>query len=252
MEQASPSRTVGEFEEFDGPLDLLLDEVRRQNVAIERVRLAPVTKRFLEYVRTASQRSLALNIDWLHMAATLIHWKSQSLLPVEPDAESSDPIPEELVQQLLVHKRELADDLARRRALVEASFTRFSEVPPPEPQVQTLTAWDLIQQARELAGWILRYREELQTDSGVFDVEPEGVLVADMIAYLEDQLSDSKGQLDGLKLLREQPSAARRASLFLAMLEMARDRRLDIIQESNFAPISLIPARLSTTHQVNH
>jgi chromatin segregation and condensation protein Rec8/ScpA/Scc1 (kleisin family) len=186
------------------------------------------------------------------MAATLIHWKSQSLLPVEPDAESSDPIPEELVQQLLVHKRELADDLARRRALVEASFTRFSEVPPPESQVQTLTAWDLIQQARELAGWILRYREELQTDSGVFDVEPEGVLVADMIAYLEDQLSDSKGQLDGLKLLREQPSAARRASLFLAMLEMARDRRLDIIQESNFAPISLIPARLSTTHQVNH
>src|SRR5262249_7755485 len=160
-----------------------------------------------------------LNIDWLHMAATLIHWKSQSLLPAEPDGDFNDPIPEELIQQLLVHKRQLAEDLARRRALVETSFTRLPEEPAPEPQIPTFTAWDLIQQAREIAGWVLKYREELQTDSAVFDVEPEGVLVADMIAYLEDQFSAAKGQLDGLKLLMEQPSAARRASLFLAILE---------------------------------
>src|SRR5579871_2653678 len=100
MHQATSTQSR-EFEEFDGPLDLLLDEVRRQNVAIERVRLAPVTKRFLEYVRSASHRSLTLNIDWLQMAATLIHWKSQALLPAEPAGESSEPIPEELVQQLL-------------------------------------------------------------------------------------------------------------------------------------------------------
>ena len=253
MDQASSAQTAREFEEFDGPLDLLLDEVRRQNVAIERVRLAPVTRRFLEYVRTASQRSLALNIDWLQMAATLIHWKSQALLPAESGGESSEPIPEELVQQLLAHKKQLAEDLARRRALVEASFSRFpEEETPPKPAVETVTAWDLIQQARELASWVLRYREGARSTAAVFDIEPEAVLVADMIAFLEDQLATVEGHLDGLQLLMQQPSAARRSSLFLAMLEMARDRRVDIIQESQFAPIYLIPIGLSATHQVNH
>jgi chromatin segregation and condensation protein Rec8/ScpA/Scc1 (kleisin family) len=64
--------------EFEGPLDLLLDEVRRQNIAIEKPRHVA---RFLAYVGTAAQRNPNLDIEWLHMAATLIHWKSRSLLP---------------------------------------------------------------------------------------------------------------------------------------------------------------------------
>ena len=73
-----------QFQEFEGPIDLLLDEVRRQNVEIEKIAMAPIVARFLEYVGKASERNLNLDIDWLHMAATLIHWKSRSLLPSEP------------------------------------------------------------------------------------------------------------------------------------------------------------------------
>src|SRR3954447_26337403 len=88
-------------QEFDGPLDLLLEEVRRQNVEIESIAMAPIVSRFLDYMATAAERSLNLDIDWLHMAATLIHWKSQSLLPSEPGAKADrDPIREGTIRQL--------------------------------------------------------------------------------------------------------------------------------------------------------
>src|SRR5262245_40169283 len=106
MSPASSSSSLprAEMETFNGPLDLLLDEVRRQNAAIEEIVMAPIVSRFLAYLAVAADRSLNLDIEWLHMAATLIYWKSQSLLPsetVRPDRK--DPIRDQLVQQLLVH-----------------------------------------------------------------------------------------------------------------------------------------------------
>jgi segregation and condensation protein A len=95
-----------QFEQFDGPLDLLLDEVRRQNIEIRNVNMAPITARFLQYVRTAGQRNLNLNMEWLQMAATMIHWKSQSLLPGGPGAEKPpDRMPDDLIRQILAHKQ---------------------------------------------------------------------------------------------------------------------------------------------------
>jgi hypothetical protein len=95
--------------QFHGPLDMLLDEVRRQNVSIEKIAMAPIVARFLEYVRTATERNMNLDIEWLHMAATLIHWKSQSLLPTGVVGEiPADPIRDNLVQQLLGVQQGLA------------------------------------------------------------------------------------------------------------------------------------------------
>ena len=55
-----------QFRDFEGPLDLLLDEVRRQNVEIDKIAMAPMVSRFLEYMGTAAERNLNLDIDWLH------------------------------------------------------------------------------------------------------------------------------------------------------------------------------------------
>lgn len=104
-----------EWIEFEGPLDLLLDEVRRQNVDLERVRMAPLVGRYLSYVWTAGERNLNLDIEWLYTASTLIQWKSRSLLPHEPTAEPvPDTIRDELVTQLRRHRKEAAEALARR------------------------------------------------------------------------------------------------------------------------------------------
>src|SRR5262249_15344484 len=107
-----------QLQEFEGPLDLLLDEVRRQNIAIESIAMAPLVARFLEYVGAAAARNLNLDIEWLHMAAILIHWKSRALLPRDVTEHlQNDPVRDDLIQQLLAYRKQAADELARRRAL---------------------------------------------------------------------------------------------------------------------------------------
>lgn len=251
-----PSPPAVQVGDFEGPLDLLLDEVRRQNVAIEDVRLAPITSRFLEYVRTARQRSLNLNIEWLQMAATLIHWKSQSLLPPEPGLPATDSMPDELLQQLLAHRRKIAEELATRRAIVEASFSRSAGVRETDAEAEDhctrqTTVWDMIRQAREIAAWVEQHRQKDLPANPIFEVEPDEVSIAEMMVYLREQLAAAGSQIDGLRLLNQQTSVARRSSLFLAMLEMARNRQVDIGQAGAFAPISLTPIGLSKTNQVN-
>jgi segregation and condensation protein A len=235
-----------ELAAYAGPLDLLLDEVRRQNVAIEKIAMAPIVARFLAYTAAAAERNLNLDIEWLHMAATLIQWKSRSLLPRDDrDQPPRDPIRDDLVQQLLAHRKEAAGELARRQAVEGTRFSRAAadgpSVPatdePGEPGFETV--WDLIQQARELAGWVeqqradrLRWRESLGVDQ-------DDVTVSEMMDYLRDQLAAAGGTLDGVALLASQPTASRRSCLFLGMLEMARDQQVELQQGEVFGAILL-------------
>lgn len=116
-------------ETFEGPLDLLLDEVRRQNIAIEQVALAPLVARYLAYMRAAASHNVNLDIEWVHMAATLIQWKSRSLLPSDPiGTPAADPIRDELVQLLSSYRKQAAEELARRQSVEHTHFSRESEV----------------------------------------------------------------------------------------------------------------------------
>ena len=164
---------------FEGPLDLLLEEVRRQKVAIEDVDLAPLAARFLAYLRSAAAVNLNLDIEWLHMAATLVHWKSRALLPVAPGSLEApgDPVRDELVRQLLAHRKELAAELARRKLDEERQYPRAAGAPgKPDPTDEAAgnpafeSVWDLLQQARELARWAgeqSAVRRDLQQTWGV-------------------------------------------------------------------------------------
>jgi segregation and condensation protein A len=238
------------LKEIEGPLDLLLHEVRKQNVAIENIAMAPIVSRFLEYVAGAAERSLNLDIEWLHMAAILIHWKSRSLLPQDDNREpQNDPVRDNLVQQLLAHRKQAADELARRRTVEEA---RFSAVPEREsdgaettsdkPESGFVSVWDLLQQARELARWLEQHREDRGQWQESFGVEQDDVTVEEMMDYLRNQLAAENGSLDGIGVLDSQPTASRRSCLFLGMLEMARRQEVEIKQNGTFGPISLTRA----------
>lgn len=239
--------------EFEGPLDLLLDEVRRQNVAIENIAMAPIVARFLEYVRSASERHLNLDIEWLHMAATLIHWKSRALLPQELTGDpQKNLIRDELVRQLLAYRKDAADELARRRSVEETRFSRATaiehelrnESSPANPEEPSfVSVWDLIQQARDLARWIEQQREDRHRWCESFGVE-DNVTVNEMMDYIRDRLATEDGGLDGIGLLESQDPGVRRSCLFLAMLEMARERQIEIQQNEVFGPMWL--------HQIPH
>lgn len=241
--------------EFEGPLDLLLDEVRRQNVAIENIAMAPIVARFLAYVGSAAERNLNLDIEWLHMAATLIYWKSRLLLPQDATGEPQrDAIRDDLVQQLLAHRKQAADELARRRAVEETRFSRAAAAggefvasgpatdEPDEPRF--VSVWDLIQQARDLARWVEQHREDRRHWCESFGVEQDDVTVCEMMDYLQDQLATVDGGIDGVGLLESQATASRRSCLFLGMLELARDRQLELQQDEMFGPIWLSTRRM--------
>jgi segregation and condensation protein A len=225
---------------FDRPLDLLLDEVRRQKVAIEEIAMAPIVARYLEYMRAAAQRDLNLDIEWLHMAATLIQWKSRALLPPDPAGNKApDPIRDELIQQLLVHRRQAAEELARRRAVEESRFSRAPDgkpaIEPPREDSET-SVWDLMQQARELAQWVENHR--VRPVEWSVEVSDDGVTVTEMIDYVLGRMADS-GELEGLELIHSQATASRRSCLFLGLLEMARNQQAEVEQNEAFGAIKI-------------
>ncbi len=247
MTLAASSLPCVQVEEFEGPLDLLLDEVRRQNVAIEKISLAPIAARFLEYMHTAVARNLNLDIEWVQMAATLIHWKSRSLLPAEPAPQpQADPIRDEIVQQL-AHRKQAAEELARRRSVEDTRFSRKTDGEFREKEEidgidepPFVSIWDLMQQARELGRWVCEQRENQRQWNQTIGIEQEETTVSQMIEYLQSQLAaTSVLNIDAIRLLADQPTESRRCCLFLAMLETARTQQIAIEQVETFGPMWL-------------
>ncbi|MBL8240538.1 MAG: segregation/condensation protein A [Bryobacterales bacterium] len=246
MSAASPPR-----EPFDGPLDLLLDEVRRQRIAIEEVALAPLVARYLDYLQAAAARQLPLDIDWILLAATLIQWKSRSLLPAAPGTSAPDPIRDEIVELLLAHRKQAAEDLGRRRSEEAGRLSRggdpgFQEEEQVEEDLDPpfVSVWDLTQQARDLARWAAQQSQQRRQWRESFPGEDDDVTIAAMSEYLQAQFAAGGSALDASQLLAQQPTPLRRVYLFLAMLEMARNQQLRILQPEEFARILLVPPLL--------
>jgi chromatin segregation and condensation protein Rec8/ScpA/Scc1 (kleisin family) len=218
-------------------------------VAIEDIAMAPIVARYLEYVREAARQNVSLDVDWLYWAATLIDWKSRALLPHAPSPDlPADPVRDDLVRQLRAHCQQAAGRLAERQAVESQMFSpRRAEDPgdlSPAPAESrpgvSLSVWDLIQQARELARWVEQHRQDRRRRES-FGVEQDDVTVEEMVDYLRAQLASQPGDLDAVALLHSQPTAARRSCLFLGMLEMARRQEIGIEQEEAFGAMRLSP-----------
>lgn len=245
MSATSPPRTI-----FDGPLDLLIDEVRRQRIALEDVTLAPLVARYLDYMQTAAVSGLPLDIDWILLAATLIQWKSRSLLPPPAGAPAgADPVRDEIIGLLRAHRQQAAEELDWRRAEETGRLSRIGdpEFPDPAPAQASpdppfISVWDLTQQARDLARWVALRSQERRQWRQSFPSKDDDVTVGEMSEYLKEQLAVTGTEIDASQLLAEQPSPLRRVYLFLAMLELARAQQLRLVQPEAFAGIVLTPA----------
>jgi len=116
------------LEHYDGPLDLLLDLIRKQEIDIYNIPIAQITAQYLEYIERAAEMDVELSADFIYMAATLIHIKSKMLLPRDPALQ--ELIPEEdprkeLVDRLLEHERfkSAAEMLHQKRVIEEAVWS---------------------------------------------------------------------------------------------------------------------------------
>src|SRR5579864_6022759 len=116
------------LEAYEGPLDLLLDLIRKQEIDIYDIPIARITQQYLEYMQKAAEMDIELSAEFVYMAATLIHIKSRLLLPSDPELDKllpeEDPR-QELVDRLLEHERfkNAAEMLQQKKMIEEAVWS---------------------------------------------------------------------------------------------------------------------------------
>jgi segregation and condensation protein A len=234
-ESASPfSVVVGQV--YDGPLDLLLDLIRKQDIDIYDIPIAKITAQFLSYVEGLKQTDVDAAGDFIYTAALLIHIKSRMLLPRSPaesEAESEDPR-RELVERLLEHERfkNAAQMLKQKQQIEEATWTRpaFREFQDEgdEREIAADTV-DLVRVFREVL--------ERVKQRPVLNVDDESVTVGQMIDYLRRRLTMEDAPVRLSQMLRNARSERAVICMFLALLELVRLQAILLRQERNFDDI---------------
>jgi segregation and condensation protein A len=221
------------LEAFEGPLDLLLYLIRKQNFNILDIPLAQVTLQYLDYIEQIRQRNLELAADYLLMAAMLIEIKSRMLLPmkkVEGDEEALDPRAE-LVRRLLEYEQmklaafeldtlpQVGRDFVRTQIYVDQTVvTRFPDVNVVDLQ----TAWnDLLRRAKLTARHTIS-REELSVREHMSSI----LRLLQSAKFVEfHELFDPTRGVPVIVVN------------FIALLELAKETLIEITQAEAFAPI---------------
>lgn len=227
---------------FEGPLDLLLFLIRKNELDIYDIPIESVTKQYLEVLRAMQQLDLDLAGEFFVMAATLMEIKSRMLLPkgqhaVDPNAEEEEVDPRwELVHQLLQYKKfkEAAAQLATlaetRQNLMERYMSSLSteEIDRPLRNVDRIELWNAFNIV------LRRLAEKLV----VGEIHDEVVTVADQMEWLLQRTTTERTFIFS-SLFPEGVTLRRLVATFLAMLELTRLKRLRVRQSEAFADITV-------------
>jgi segregation and condensation protein A len=219
--QSPFSVTVGQV--YDGPFDLLLDLIRKQNIDIYDIPIARITSQFLEYTHHLKQVDVDSAGEFIYMASLLIHIKSKTMLPRDPSdvtgADSEDPR-RELVERLLEHERfkAAAQMLMQRQQIEEATWSvpgirEFRTDAGAEREI----AADVPDLVRVFQDILARLRTR-----PVLNVDEESVTVAQMIEYVKRRLLMEDKPVSLRRLLHQTHSERALICMFLAMLELVR------------------------------
>jgi segregation and condensation protein A len=227
--QSPFSVTVGQV--YDGPLDLLLDLIRKQNIDIYDIPIARITSQFLEYTQHLKQVDVDAAGEFIYMASLLIHIKSKTLLPRDPsDVLSGDPEDprRELVERLLEHERfkAAAQMLLQKQQIEEATWTNsglknfrrdIGEAGAPTLDEDREIAADTVDLVRVFQDILIRLRER-----PILNVDEESVTVAQMIDYVKRRLLMEDKPVSLKRLLHNTHTERALICMFLAMLELVR------------------------------
>ncbi len=221
--------------EFDGPLDLLLYLIRREEANIFDIPIARITDEYLKYIKVLKHFDVAVAAEFLVMAATLIEIKTKMLLPQEPiskgEEEFEDPR-QELVDQLLEHQKfkQAAEMLWSRATVEQAIFTR-GEIESDDNNMEvSATIFDLFEKFQKIVD---RHKEEIQ-----IEIEREEITLADMIASMKKRLKEQT-ELNVLEIFRQLKTKNELVLAFIAILEIVRTETVNLIQKKTFGDIFL-------------
>jgi segregation and condensation protein A len=234
-EESPFSVIVGQV--YDGPLDLLLDLIRKQDIDIYDIPIATITSQFLAYVNQLKAGDVDVAGEFIYTASMLIHIKSKMLLPRTakgPEDAGEDPR-RELVERLLEHERfKNAAQMLQQKQMLEAAtwsnpgVREFKDDEGAEPEIAADTV-DLVRIFRDIL--------ERARNRPVINVEEDSVTVGQMIQFLARRLTMEDKPVALRRLLSHTRSERALIAMFLALLEMVRLQAILLRQDRQFSEI---------------
>lgn len=236
-----PHQTKQQFKlgEFQGPLDVLLFLIKKNEVNIYDIPIAEITEQYLEYLRYVTKVDLDNVTEFYVLAATLLHIKSQMLLPVEVDLddELGDPR-RELVERLIEYQKfrkfsELIADKEREAEWVieRKGNQRILPFPEDDDLWKQIDVWDLL---KTFAGIM----SSLTTER-ILDLYEE-ISINEKISLI-DELLETRGEFLFADLIVRGRSSLEVICAFLAVLEAVKERRIAVFQNKLFGDIRIKP-----------
>jgi segregation and condensation protein A len=231
------------FEVFEGPLDLLLYLIKKEEVDIYDVNLTQLATQFLEYIEVMRMLDLEIAGEFLVMAATLMYIKSRELLPrdqqVQTEGEDEGEDPRwELIRQLVEYKK-FKDAAARLQQLEISQENTFPRVPgkpefPEEPSTvkPAVSLFDLVSAVGNI---LKRFTERAEDEREIFQ---DRWTVSEKIEFIVKLLTE-KAPLKFSELFSEASTRTEVVVTFLALLELIRLKQILAVQQEEFGEIEL-------------
>lgn len=235
-EAPSQETFVVSLEQYEGPLDALLELIKAQQIDILDIPVASLTEQYLESLKRAESLNVELNAEFVLMAATLVHIKSKMLLPTPPkvDEDAPEDPREDLVKLLLEREKfvQAAQMLGEKRVIEENVWTTVATDAlagdDGESELQ-VSLFDLVQTFGEVL-------ERLESQP-VVEMPEESVSVASRILFLKNllQSDDQPVRLRDVLLRQRVPRAV--IATFLALLEMVKAQAIEVRQSKLFGEV---------------
>ena len=235
---ASPSPYRINLPVYEGPLDLLLDLIRKQEMDIHNIPISKITEQYLDYLHQLEKLDIDVSGDFIYMAATLIHIKSKMLLPVDPMAgaeEQGDPR-QELVHRLLEHEKfkNAAQMLYEKQQIEDHVWSRPDRSLYTGDAVEGELVVSLVDLVKTFQQILERKKEVAK-----FSLRHESVTIAQMMDRLRTKLLGSDEAVSLVEFFDTCESRNAMIVALLAVLEMVRMQAVMLVQNELFSDIGL-------------
>lgn len=217
---------------FEGPMDLLVHLIKKNEINIYDIPIALITEQYLQYLEWLKAMSVEYAAEFVVMASTLAQIKSRMLLPVHPEEEGEEEDPRQAIVRPLIEYLKLksaAEQLAERPLLGEDTFTRPTgaaalAAAPTDEEVIKIGLFELIDAfQRILSGLPDEARIEFTADT---------ISVKERISQIADLL-EARGSLTFFELFSDHPTRSEIVVTFLAILEMVKLALIRLVQHLN-------------------
>ena len=223
------------LDQFEGPLDLLLFFIKRDELDIYDIPISKITKEFLEYVNIIKTLDLEVAGDFILMASTLMQIKARMLLPKEVDEKGEEIDPRaELIQALLEYKKykEMSEELSffesnQRKRKYRGNFEADKRDAPQqfESLLKNVSIYDLAKAFKKVIEGI--------KDEPVHQIRKINISIDEQMDYILTKFN-FKPELDFLSLVEEMKEKIRVIITFIALLELVKMNRIGLKESPNY------------------